>query len=146
MLGGAMMAMWSMIVLWLTGVGFWTPLNLIAHTVWRGAPLGATFSWGALVLGMVVHVMMATLLGMVFAALVSRYSTNRTALLTAGMVYGVMIWLLMQYVLWPLVDAAAAQAFTAWVFATGHLLYGMVTAMVVAPALAAGVLRRERTA
>jgi hypothetical protein len=23
MLGGAMMAMWSMIVLWLTGVGFW---------------------------------------------------------------------------------------------------------------------------
>jgi hypothetical protein len=44
MLGGAMMAMWSMIVLWLTGVGFWTPLNLIAHTLWRGAPLDATFS------------------------------------------------------------------------------------------------------
>jgi predicted lipid-binding transport protein (Tim44 family) len=51
MLGGAMMAMWSMIVLWLTGVGFWTPLNLIAHTLWRGAPLGATFSWGGLLLG-----------------------------------------------------------------------------------------------
>jgi hypothetical protein len=44
MLGGAMMAMWSMIVLWLTGVVFWTPLNLIAHTLWRGAPLDATFS------------------------------------------------------------------------------------------------------
>jgi hypothetical protein len=36
MLGGAMMAMWSMIVLWLPGVGFWAPLNLIARTVWRG--------------------------------------------------------------------------------------------------------------
>lgn len=25
--GGVVMAMWSMIVLWLTGTGFWTPLN-----------------------------------------------------------------------------------------------------------------------
>ena len=146
MLGGAMMAMWSMIVLWLTGVGFWTPLNLIAHTVWRGAPLGATFSWGALVLGMVVHMMMATLLGTVFGVAAARYPVSRATLLGAGMVYGVVVWLLTQYVLWPLVDDAAAQAFTAWVFAVGHLLFGMVTAIVVAPALAAGVLHRERTA
>jgi hypothetical protein len=80
MLGGAMMAMWSMVVLWLTGVGFWTPLNLIAHTLWRGAPLDATFSWGALLLGMVVHMMMATLLGMVFAVVAGRYPTSRTTL------------------------------------------------------------------
>lgn len=146
MLGGAMMAMWSMIVLWLTGAGFWTPLNLIAHTLWRGAPLDATFSWGALVLGMVVHLMMAILLGVVFSVAAARYPASRTTLLGAGMVYGVVVWLLLQYVLWPLVDAAAAQAFTAWVFAVGHLLYGMVTAMVVAPALAGGELHRERTA
>jgi uncharacterized membrane protein YagU involved in acid resistance len=122
------------------------PLNLIAHTLWRGAPLGATFSWGALVLGMVVHMMMATLLGMVFAVAAGRYLTSRTSLLGAGMVYGVVVWLLMQYVIWPLVDDAAAQAFTAWVFAVGHLLYGVVTAIVVAPALTGGVLHRERTA
>jgi hypothetical protein len=148
MAGGAMMAMWSMLVLWLTGVGFWTPLNLIAHTLWRGAPLGATFSWGGLVLGMVVHMMMAALLGMVFAVLASRLPAGRAAVLGAGMVYGVVVWLLAQYVIWPLVDAAAAQAFTPWVFAVGHVLYGMVTAMAVAPALAvgAGGLRRERTA
>jgi hypothetical protein len=146
MLGGAMMAMWSMIVLWLTGVGFWTPLNLIAHTLWRRAPLDATFSWGALLLGMVVHLMMATLLGMVFAVAAGRYPTSRATLLGAGAVYGVVVWLLMQYVIWPLVDAAAATAFTAWVFAVGHLLYGMVTAIVVPPALTGGVLHRERTA
>jgi hypothetical protein len=44
------MAIWSMIVLWLTGTGFWSPLNLIAHILWRGAPLGAAFSSGAQVL------------------------------------------------------------------------------------------------
>jgi uncharacterized membrane protein YagU involved in acid resistance len=146
MLGGAMMAMWSMIVLWLTGVGFWTPLNLIAHTVWRGAPLDATFSWGGLVVGMVVHLMVAMLLGVVFAVVGGRYLASRMGLLGAGMVYGVVVWLLTQYVLWPLVDDAAAQAFTPWVFAVGHLLYGATTAMVVAPALAGGGARRERIA
>jgi uncharacterized membrane protein YagU involved in acid resistance len=95
---------------------------------------------------MVVHMMMATVLGMVFAVLASRYSVSRTTLLAAGMVYGVLVWLLMQYVLWPLVDAAAAQGFTAWVFAVGHLLYGVVTAIVAAPVLAGGVLNRERIA
>ena len=27
MIGGAVMAMWSMIALWLAGTGFWSPLN-----------------------------------------------------------------------------------------------------------------------
>jgi hypothetical protein len=33
--GGAVMAVFSMMMLWLAGSGFWTPLNLIAHTFWR---------------------------------------------------------------------------------------------------------------
>src|SRR5260370_21520787 len=57
--GGMVMAMWSMIVLWLTGAGFWTPLNLIANTVWRSAPLGATFSGGAPVLRPGLHLMIS---------------------------------------------------------------------------------------
>lgn len=31
--GGVVMAMWSMIVLRLTGTGFWSPLNLIANAL-----------------------------------------------------------------------------------------------------------------
>jgi hypothetical protein len=65
--GGMIMAMWSMIVLWLTGAGLWTPLNLIANTVWRPAPLGAAFSGGALALGLALHMMMSIGLGMAFA-------------------------------------------------------------------------------
>lgn len=47
-LGGMVMAFWSMTVLWYTGAGFWMPLNLIAHTFWRWAPLNGTFSPAAL--------------------------------------------------------------------------------------------------
>ncbi|MGW0821437.1 hypothetical protein [Streptomyces sp. NPDC002845] len=63
MLGGMAMAAWSMILLGLTGLGFWAPLNLIAHTVWRSAPLNGTFSLPALLIGMAVHAMMAMLFG-----------------------------------------------------------------------------------
>ena len=37
--GGAVMAVFSMMMLWLAGSGFWTPLNLIAPTFWRTAHL-----------------------------------------------------------------------------------------------------------
>src|SRR5579864_9346845 len=72
--GGMVMAMWSMIVMWLTGAGFWTPLNLIANTMWRTAPLDATFSGEALALGLVLHMMMSMGLGMAFAVAVRAVS------------------------------------------------------------------------
>lgn len=132
--GGMVMAMWSMIVLWLAGVGFWSPLNLIAHTVWRGAPLGATFSGGALVLGLVIHMMMSMILGMVLAVgvrTVSRLGRNPVTVATTGMVFGLVVWVVMQYVIWKAVDPAAAPLFTAWVFALGHLMFGAATGLLI---------------
>ncbi len=41
----------------------------------------------------------------------------------------------MQYGIWRAVDAAAAQAFTAWVFAVAHLLFGMMAASFAAMAI-----------
>lgn len=139
MAGGVVMAMWSMIVLWLTGVGFWAPLNFIAHTFWRGAPLDETFSGGALILGLVIHMMMSAILGMMLAIALSRpspASRNRAALAVSGMVFGIVVWLVMQYLIWPAIDEAAAPLFTAWVFAIGHLMYGLVTGASLAPATA----------
>ncbi|GGM62881.1 hypothetical protein GCM10012275_36970 [Longimycelium tulufanense] len=132
-LGGIVMAMWSMIVLWLTGVGFWAPLNFIAHTLWRGAPLDATFSFGVVVLGMVVHMMMSMVLGVVLAVIVHnvhQLGGTRGALVGTGMVFGLVVWLVMQYIVWRVVDTSAAAAFTPWVFALGHLMYGAATAAV----------------
>ncbi len=134
LLGGIVMAMWAMIVLWLTGVGFWTPLNLIAHVIWRGAPLDATFSWGGLVLGLIIHMMMSVALGLVLAALLNASArTLRSPLVSAviGMTYGIVVWLVAQYAIWPAVDEAAAEAFTPWVFAIGHLMFGVVAALVI---------------
>jgi hypothetical protein len=54
MAAGAMMAMFSMLAMAVSGNGFWTPLNAIAHTLWKGAPLDGQFSLRALVVGVVV--------------------------------------------------------------------------------------------
>jgi len=130
--GGAVMAMWSMIALWLTGIRFWSPLNLIAHTIWRGAPLGAAFSGGALVLGLVIHMMMSVVLGVVFAVGVrtaGRLAASTATLTITGMMFGLAVWAVMQYGIWPALDPAAAPKFTPWVFALGHLMFGAATAL-----------------
>jgi hypothetical protein len=47
------------------------------------------------------------------------------------MAFGLAVWLVNQYVTWPAIDRSAAQAFTPWVLAVGHLLFGLVTAVLV---------------
>ncbi|HEX6197287.1 MAG TPA: hypothetical protein VFZ37_15340 [Jiangellaceae bacterium] len=134
MLAGAMMAMFAMLAMWLDNVsdtGFWTPVNLIAHTFWRGAPLDDEFSVGGLILGVVVHMMMAMMLGAVIAVIVSRIPALRANLgsrLATGVGAGLMVWVVMQYILWPLVDESAVDAFTPWIFAVSHVVFGMALA------------------
>lgn len=131
MVGGTVMAMWSMVALSLNGSGFWQPLNLIAHTFWRGAPLDAKFSLGAALLGLVVHMMMSMMVGVVFALGVQRIHGDLISVSVLGMIIGTVIWVVMQYGIWRVVDAAAATAFTPWVFAVGHAMFGAATGLVV---------------
>jgi hypothetical protein len=134
MVGGAMMAIFAMLAMWLdgsAGTGFWTPINLIAHTLWRGAPLDDEFSAGSLLLGMLLHLIMAMTLGAVVATIVGRVAGLRTSLgsrVLAGVGIALMVWAVMEYLAWPLVDRAAADAFTTWIFAVSHVIFGMVTA------------------
>lgn len=137
--GGMVMAMWSMIVLWLTGSGFWQPLNLIAHTVWRDAPLDARFSLGAALLGLVVHMMTSMMVGVVFALAMQRIHGNLAAVAGLGMAVGVVMWLVMQYAVWRIVDPGAARAFTPWVFGVGHAMFGLAIGLVVGAPTAAPV-------
>jgi hypothetical protein len=129
MAGGAVMAMFSMIMLWLAHGGFWTPLNLIAHTFWRAAPLDGRFSVAALVIGMAVHMTMAMLFGTMIAAAAVRLPASRSLVIAAGMLFTAGLWAVMQYGIWRAVDATAAQDFTPWVFAVAHLMFGMLAAM-----------------
>lgn len=133
--GGAVMAVFSMIMLRVAGSGFWTPLNLIAHTFWRSAPLDGRFSAAAVVIGMAVHITMAILFGTVIAGAAVRLAAARSLVIAGGMLFTALLWAVMQYGIWRAIDAAAARDFTPWVFAIAHLLFGMMAASCAAIAI-----------
>lgn len=136
MIGGAVMAMFSMIAMWLDGSGFWAPLNLIAHTAWSEAPLDATFSGAAVAIGLLIHMAVSMMVGATIALAFARVPLLRRTSITAslsGMMIGLVVWVVAQYVLWPLASEAAAQAFTPWIFAVAHAMFGVVTAAILRP-------------
>lgn len=143
MVGGVAMAMWSMLALAASGHGFWTPVNLIAHVVWRGAPLTGAFNLGALVLGLVIHMATSMMIGVGIAAAAHRARVDRLPAATLGMAVGLGVWLVNQYGVWRILDTAAAHRFTPWVFALGHLMFGAVTG---AAAVTAARSARQPTA
>lgn len=76
--------------------------------------------------------MMSMGLGMAFVVAVRavpRLAASTVTLTMTGMMFGLAVWAVMQYGIWPAIDAAAAPRFTPWVFAVGHLMFGAATAL-----------------
>ena len=130
--GGVVMAMISMIMMWLTGGGFWTPLNLIAHAAWRHAPLDGTFSGTAAVVGLAIHMAMAGFFGSLIALAARRLPGARSIVITIGLLFVAVIWPIMQYGAWRAIDPIAAADFTPWILAIGHLMFGLFAATIAA--------------
>jgi hypothetical protein len=126
--GGAVMAMWSMVAMWVTGLGFWTPLNLIAHTFYRSAPLNATFSAPALLIGLAVHMTVASFFGTAIAVLALRLPGRRSVVIAAGILFVAVVWPVMQWGVWYKLDEEAAEGFTGWIFAFAHLVFAVTAA------------------
>jgi hypothetical protein len=134
--GGVVMALWSMVGMWITGSGFWSPLNLIAHTFYRSAPLNATFSAPALAVGLAVHMTLAIAFGIAITALVQLLPGQRSLVIAGGILFVAVVWPVMQYGVWYTIDEPAAEGFNDWVFAVAHLLFGLVAAGIAAVAVA----------
>ncbi|MCW2930296.1 MAG: conserved hypothetical rane spanning protein [Actinomycetia bacterium] len=125
---GAVMAVWSMAAMWVIGSGFWTPLNLIAHTFYRSAPLDGTFSVPALVIGLAVHMTVASAFGTTIAALAQRLPRTRSLVIAGGVLFVAVVWPVMQWGVWYKLDETAAEGFSEWIFAIAHLLFGVLAA------------------
>jgi hypothetical protein len=133
---GVVMAVWLMVAMWIVGTGFWIPLNLVAHTFYRSAPLNNTFSAPALVIGLAVHMTMAIIFGTAVTALVLRLPGHRSLVIAGGFLFVAVVWPVMQYGVWYSIDGQAAEGVNDWVFAGAHLIFGLVSAGVAAVAVA----------
>jgi hypothetical protein len=125
---GAIMALWSMSAMWLTGRGFWTSVNLIAHTFYRSAPLNATFSLPATVIGVALHMTVASFFGTAIALLAQRMPGARSLVIAGGILLVAVVWPVMQWGVWYNLDKVAVERLNDWIFAIAHLLFGVTAA------------------
>ncbi len=127
-------AMWEMIVEAIipAGNGFWSPVVYIGATVARDlqsvtAPV--PFHLPAVILGLVGHMMNSIIFGLIFAYLIAPRSRSLGRQVVAGLIYGVVIYLVMWFVVLPLVDPVMLNL-NAIVFLLGHMMWGVALGIV----------------
>lgn len=134
LVAGMVMGMWQMILeaVLPSGAGFWAPLVYIAATILRSLQTVATpapFHLLGVILGLMGHMMNSVIFGLIFAVLIAPRLRSLVRQIIAGMVYGVAIYLVMWFVLVPLIDPVMLHL-NSLVFLLGHLMYGGVLGLV----------------
>jgi uncharacterized membrane protein YagU involved in acid resistance len=153
MIGGIVMAMFTMIATaTYLGMGFFTPMYVIAspltgrQTMMMAMHGGAFyFALGPAVLGLVVHMLWSACWGIIFGLIASGLHLRGVAAVIGGMVYGVLVMLVMNFILLPIVGAPNLLTLLGGTtFIIGHLLFGMVVGLwpVLRPQDFAGFLGR----
>lgn len=139
LLGGVAMALFATIYAGAAGLGFWSPLEAIAATALHSSTIvtGA----GAVIVGLLLHLIMAMFFGVIFAALTPPALPPLPAF-AFGLLMGVATLVLMSLLIVPAVNPAVRSELM-WGSAPGampvgaafvmHLFYG--AGLSIAPAL-----------
>ncbi len=115
------------------GAGFWSPVVFIAATVLRNlqsVPVPVPFMMMPVVLGLMGHMMNSMILGLVFGWIASRSGMSRGALVGAGVLYALAIFVIMWYLVVPGIDPVMLKLNGA-VFAIAHMMWGAALGLLV---------------
>ena len=138
-IAGIVMAMFSMGYPGMTGMGFLAPLRLIAATLYGvDALIGGS---DVLMAGLIIHMMVSAVFGIIFAALLPRTAGGGTAF-GLGIIYGIIIWGVMGYLVVPIVNPTMSVRIPvmAGAFWFEHVVFGMFLATT--PSLVRSLSRR----
>lgn len=127
-LGGAAMAVVAVATGLLIGRGPWYPLNLVAATVLRSLQTAppevlAQFSLTALVVGFILHMVLSTSIGFLFALLLP---TLPGPPWIWSLTIGPALWFAAQFVVVPAVNPVMSTSVWLPSFFVAHLIYGLV--------------------
>lgn len=129
--GGVAMALFATIYAAAAGIGFWQPLEAIAATITGASAVHANA--GAVILGLVVHLVVSMVLGVVFAALCPREVLAAPAIVF-GTFAALFVLVLMNLIVLPFVNGHV-RSHLMWGSDVGvipvqaafvmHILYGL---------------------
>jgi hypothetical protein len=123
LIGGILMGMVTMLLFVLLGKGFWLPMKLIA-TLLLGADAVATpgFAMMPVLVGMLIHMALSMMFGAAMTWL-GRYLPGEV--LVRAIVLSLVLWAVTDFLVLPLLDQTFDRGMPSWVFAVGHLMYGI---------------------
>ncbi len=138
LIAGMVYGMWTMLVEAILHAGqglvqaFFSPVVYIAATVLGGFGNPNFYPVGqlppadpvAIVLGLMGHMMNSLIFGVIFLWLVDRFAQTDNARLLAGLGYGILVFLLMWYLVTPVVDPVMTHV-NYLGFLAGHMMYGI---------------------
>jgi uncharacterized membrane protein YagU involved in acid resistance len=89
------------------------------------------------VIGFIVHMVISAVLGAIFGLVAARFLNGWGTAIAAGLVYGVIWWVLGALILMPLMlgmsEMVLAIGTDQWFSLMGHLIYGAITAILFIP-------------
>ena len=115
----------EMVIEAVIGKGFWSPLRYIASVFTLGKDTDPTFSFVPVFVGLMGHMMNSVVFGLIFAYFVTRIARGSVAVAAVGMAYAAAIFVMMWFVVLPIIDPAMLLV-NATGFFVSHLLYGLL--------------------
>ncbi len=122
---GMVYGMMEMVIEAVIGHGFWSPLRYIASVFTLGKDTDPSFSLVPVVVGLMGHMMNSAIFALLFAQLISRPLRASAGLVGGGMIYAAAIFLLMWFVVLPVIDPAM-KLVNGTGFLASHLMFGLV--------------------
>ncbi len=134
LVAGMAFAMWAMLVA-IFASKLWAPPQGIAQSVGIGSQ-GWDFQFVPFILGMMGHMMNSIIIGLVFLAIGAALRLRGIVLVVAGMIYGIVVYLLMYYpVLRGILSSTSGSFLTSnpeWSWVLAHVMYGMILGLLLA--------------
>lgn len=127
---GLVFMIMEMLMVWMfMGQSPWGPPRMIAAIAMgkEVLPPPATFSFGIVMVGTLVHMALAVLYGLVLGPIVHRMGTG--AALATGAVFGLVLYVVNFYLVAPMMFPWFTEARN-WIQITVHLTFGLVAAAV----------------
>ena len=131
--GGVAMAVVAALLSASMGQDIWHESKRIAAIVYGPAALAQPgFDLGPVLVGTLIHLIVAALLGAIFGIVTRRWlhlTSDFGTPVMAGLVYGLLIWAAAYFVVLPLLNPALLEVYPP-AFIIQHLAYGVVLGLV----------------
>ncbi|GAC1485740.1 MAG: hypothetical protein NVS1B1_00260 [Candidatus Limnocylindrales bacterium] len=122
LVGGLVMAMVAMLYTLFAQDDLLAPLKQMGATFFRYE----SGSLGSMITGLMLHMMMSVVFGIVFALIVKGRATGFGSLIGAGMIFIAVEWAISRFIVLPVVDQPLVATFGATGGIVAHAMYGAV--------------------